>query len=83
MDSSDRKFGWGGEGGLIYQKAYLEFFCSADKLSLLLKNIDQCPSMIYNAVDINGNFYSNMKDINVYYKYIIEICYSYMGSISR
>lgn len=40
--------------------------------------------MIYNAVDINGNFYSNMKDINVYYnKYIIEICYSYMGSISR
>lgn len=62
VESSDKKFGWGGSGGLIYQKAYLEFFCSAEKLSILLKNIENYPSIIYSAVDMNNNFYTNLKD---------------------
>ena len=39
LPSEDAEVGWGGPGGRIYQKAYLEFFTSKDKLDRLLKSI--------------------------------------------
>ena len=33
--SEDAVVGWGGAGGRVYQKAYLEFFTSKDKFCLL------------------------------------------------
>jgi hypothetical protein len=34
--SEDASFGWGPAGGTVYQKAYLEFFCSPSNLERLL-----------------------------------------------
>merc|ERR1719163_1662121 len=33
--SSDPLFGWGPAGGVCYQKAYVEFFCSPETLKIL------------------------------------------------
>ncbi|CAA7017420.1 unnamed protein product, partial [Microthlaspi erraticum] len=35
--SDSPAIGWGGPGGYVYQKAYLEFFCSMDKLDTLVE----------------------------------------------
>ena len=36
---SESPQGWGGKGGYLYQKAYLEFFCSKINLDKILNNI--------------------------------------------
>jgi len=38
-DSSDVKYGWGGSGGVVYQKAYVEFFAAPEKLKLILDEV--------------------------------------------
>lgn len=55
MESSNKN-GWGGEGGFLYQKEYIEFFCSKDnfdKLNFDNKNISYC------AVNRNNNIITN------------------------
>ena len=61
--SSDHEiYGWGGRGGVVYQKAYVEFFCSPETLALLMQRIDsKHPSLTYHAVDVTGNSYTNNK----------------------
>jgi methylenetetrahydrofolate reductase (NADPH) len=39
IKSSDSAYGWGGNDGYLYQKAYVEFFCSKENLDKLLTNI--------------------------------------------
>jgi hypothetical protein len=34
LPSEDEQVGWGPAGGYVYQKAYLEFFCSPDRLKV-------------------------------------------------
>ncbi|GAB2265508.1 Methylenetetrahydrofolate reductase 1 [Dionaea muscipula] len=51
--------GWGGPGGYVYQKAYLEFFCSKDKLDALVKKCETFTSLTYMAVSKDGNWNSN------------------------
>merc|ERR1719453_1804141 len=61
-ERSDHKvFGWGGPNGRIYQKAYIEFFCSPKKLGQFMESISELAncSLTYHAIDINGNSYSN------------------------
>ena len=48
-------FGWGGAGGRVYQRAYLEFFTSPDHLKLLLDIIPQFPNLQLSAADCEGN----------------------------
>ena len=36
VPSSDPLFGWGGAGGYVFQKAYVEFFCDPLTLQKLL-----------------------------------------------
>lgn len=59
--SSDPVFGWGKPGGCVYQKAYIEFFCSPQILSRVLKNCEKIQSVRYIASDADGNLYSNCK----------------------
>jgi len=35
--STDAKVGWGGPNGVVYQKAYIEFFTSPENLHVLLR----------------------------------------------
>lgn len=57
--------GWGGPGGYVYQKAYVEFFCSREKLDAL---VDQCkafPYLTYMAVNKGGSWISNVGQTDV------------------
>lgn len=58
--------GWGGPGGYVYQKAYLEFFCSKEKLNFLVEKCTAFPSLTYIAVNKDGLYLSNvgLNDVN-------------------
>lgn len=48
--SSDVTVGWGGPGGYVYQKAYVEFFAMKEKVDLLFQAVKDFPSLtIYAA----------------------------------
>jgi len=48
-------YGWGGSGGRVYQKAYIEFFASAENLKLVLDTIHAgYPDLNYYAIDVTG-----------------------------
>lgn len=40
VPSDDASFGWGPAGGHVFQKAYLEFFCSPGRLDRLLAALE-------------------------------------------
>ena len=63
--SDDPLFGWGGPGGYVYQKAYVECFVSPRNLKLLMDSCSETPSIQYLAVDVRGNTYSNGKKVRV------------------
>lgn len=54
--------GWGGPGGYVYQKAYLEFFCSREKLDSLVEKSRAFPSITLMAVNKEGSWISNFGD---------------------
>ncbi|KGN61503.1 methylenetetrahydrofolate reductase 2 [Cucumis sativus] len=58
--------GWGGPGGYVYQKAYIEFFCSREKLDAIVDKCRALPSLTYMAVNKEGIWVSNatQKDVN-------------------
>ncbi|KAJ3669375.1 hypothetical protein LUZ60_011325 [Juncus effusus] len=58
-------FGWGGPGGYIYQKSYLEFFCSKDKLDALILKSRSFPSLTYIATTKSGISTSNVSPNSV------------------
>jgi methylenetetrahydrofolate reductase (NADPH) len=57
--SEDPIFGWGGPGGRVYQKAYVECFVSPMNLKLIISKCNKIKSIQYHAVDVRGNSYSN------------------------
>ncbi|XP_062212821.1 methylenetetrahydrofolate reductase (NADH) 1 [Phragmites australis] len=52
--------GWGGPGGYVYQKAYLEFFCTKEKLDQLVEKSKEFPSLTYIAVNKEGESFLNV-----------------------
>eukprot|EP00163_Fabomonas_tropica_P007578 TRINITY_DN1729_c2_g6_i2.p1 TRINITY_DN1729_c2_g6~~TRINITY_DN1729_c2_g6_i2.p1 ORF type:complete len:595 (+),score=196.83 TRINITY_DN1729_c2_g6_i2:46-1830(+) len=52
--SSDPMFGWGGHDGVVYQKAYLEFFCSKESLETLQTLLPKYKSLSYHAINVKG-----------------------------
>ncbi|EEF33179.1 methylenetetrahydrofolate reductase 2 [Ricinus communis] len=64
--SDSPSVGWGGPGGYVYQKAYIEFFCSTDKLQALLEKCKALPQLTYMAVNRGGTLLSNVgqNDVN-------------------
>ncbi|KAL1535215.1 Methylenetetrahydrofolate reductase 1 [Salvia divinorum] len=57
--------GWGGPGGYVYQKAYVEFFCSPERLTALVGQCKQFPSLTYLAVNKEGSLKSNVSNNDV------------------
>lgn len=62
--STDAAVGWGGPGGTVYQKAYLEFFVSAERLPLLLATFRDNPALSYHAISRAGEAHSNCDTVN-------------------
>ena len=54
--------GWGGKGGYLYQKSYLEFFCSSDNLEKLIAKIGNSENYNYCAINNSNNIFTNCKD---------------------
>eukprot|EP01026_Neomeris_dumetosa_P055067 TRINITY_DN4982_c0_g2_i1.p1 TRINITY_DN4982_c0_g2~~TRINITY_DN4982_c0_g2_i1.p1 ORF type:complete len:598 (+),score=95.62 TRINITY_DN4982_c0_g2_i1:193-1986(+) len=59
--SSDPQVGWGGAGGYVYQKAYVEFFVAPDQIQPLIDNLASQPTITYMAVNYKGDFKSNQE----------------------
>lgn len=51
--------GWGGAGGRVFQKAYVEFFCSDESLQGLVAMAGRHPSLTFHAVNRAGKEVSN------------------------
>merc|ERR1719201_2537032 len=52
--STDPYVGWGPEGGFVYQKAYLEFFCTSEVLDKIMPKMDKSTYITYMSVDKTG-----------------------------
>ncbi|KAG9128921.1 hypothetical protein Leryth_009659 [Lithospermum erythrorhizon] len=63
--SDSPSVGWGGPGGYVYQKAYVEFFCSQEKLNALVEKCKAFPSVTYMAVNKGGQVISNVNDTDI------------------
>jgi methylenetetrahydrofolate reductase (NADPH) len=61
--SDDSVYGWGGPGGRVYQKSYVEFFTRPKYLKLLLEVITQFPSLTLHAIDFNGVMHSSTPNV--------------------
>lgn len=60
--SSDVTVGWGGSGGYVYQKAYVEFFAHADVVEKLYEEAKAFPSLtIYSGKAGDDNIRSTAK----------------------
>jgi methylenetetrahydrofolate reductase (NADPH) len=64
IPSTDPVFGWGGSDGYCYQKAYLEFFCSPEKLRILMDKMVKYPSLTYHAVNLKNESFSNSDQLH-------------------
>merc|ERR1719160_972434 len=60
--STDPYVGWGGASGFVYQKAYLEFFCSKPLLEKIIDGIKDNNFASYMAVNKDGDVISNNQD---------------------
>ncbi|RPB12950.1 MTHFR-domain-containing protein [Morchella conica CCBAS932] len=58
--STDELFGWGPKGGFVFQKAFVEFFCSPDDWTALKEKLDKLEEMSYYAANKNGDYQSNV-----------------------
>ncbi|CAB3991290.1 methylenetetrahydrofolate reductase-like isoform X1, partial [Paramuricea clavata] len=62
--STDPVFGWGGAGGYVYQKAYLEFFTRKEVVDKLLEVLGtNYPSVSYHVVDHTGEVDTISEDL--------------------
>merc|ERR1712149_39380 len=59
--STDPYVGWGPAGGFVYQKAYLEFFCTKDLLDKIIAGMGKTSTCSYMAVNNKGEKLVNVK----------------------
>ena len=57
--------GWGGAGGFVYQKAYVEFFVAPEQLERLLACLEEFPSLTYHAVNVASEGHSNCPEDHI------------------
>eukprot|EP00123_Amoebidium_parasiticum_P016078 comp23279_c0_seq1/m.38127 comp23279_c0_seq1/g.38127 ORF comp23279_c0_seq1/g.38127 comp23279_c0_seq1/m.38127 type:complete len:617 (-) comp23279_c0_seq1:584-2434(-) len=60
--SSDPVHGWGGDGGYVYQKAYIEFFVSPESWGHLKEVLKDFPWVTYHAINRKGEEERNKDD---------------------
>jgi methylenetetrahydrofolate reductase (NADPH) len=58
VKSDHSMYGWGGPGGRVYQKSYLEFFTSPTNLQLMINALPHHPSLTLHSIDCQGNLNS-------------------------
>jgi len=58
--SDHEVYGWGGQGGYVYQKSYVEFFCSTETLGALRSILPRHPALTYQAMSSGGLEESNL-----------------------
>jgi len=63
--STDPYVGWGGSDGVVYQKAYVEFFVSPEDFAALLPKITARPSLTFMAATSTGELTTNMENGSV------------------
>lgn len=56
--------GWGPSGGYLYQKAYLELFCSPERWEELHESFKQFPGLTFHAINAQGDAHSNCNHVN-------------------
>ncbi|XP_058017228.1 methylenetetrahydrofolate reductase (NADPH) [Ahaetulla prasina] len=62
--STDPIVGWGPEGGYVFQKAYLEFFTSAENIKALLTVLKKYGQRVnYHIVNVKGENVTNAHDM--------------------
>ncbi len=54
--------GWGGPGGYVFQKAYVEFFTSPENLQQLLSRIKDHPTITLHAINGRGQSHSTLSE---------------------
>jgi len=59
-DSPD--VGWGGPGGIVFQKAYVEFFTSREKLDQLTQKLTAHPTISLHAINRRGEAFSTLDE---------------------
>lgn len=59
LPSNDKNLGWGGAGGYVFQKPYVEFFCSPENWRKLQPLLQKHPLISYQAMNQQGEEYSN------------------------
>lgn len=62
--SSDSSVGWGGDNGIVYQKAYVEFFVAQDHIHALLEVFSRHPNITFHAINREGVSYTNCDTVN-------------------
>eukprot|EP00468_Gymnochlora_sp_CCMP2014_P006275 CAMPEP_0167746298 /NCGR_PEP_ID=MMETSP0110_2-20121227/3635_1 /TAXON_ID=629695 /ORGANISM="Gymnochlora sp., Strain CCMP2014" /LENGTH=634 /DNA_ID=CAMNT_0007631047 /DNA_START=45 /DNA_END=1949 /DNA_ORIENTATION=- len=64
--SEDKVVGWGGPNGYVYQKAYIEFFASPERIQMVQKllNTEEFKSLSFHAVNAKGHQLSNYSHTN-------------------
>lgn len=60
--SSDQAVGWGGVGGYVYQKAYLEFFCTPYWVEKLAQISQDFPFIKFQALNYKGDMKTNYEN---------------------
>lgn len=65
VDSADPAVGWGGDGGIVYQKAYLEMFCSREHLDRVCGAMEKFPSLSFQAINATGDLRTNLPERSV------------------
>jgi len=58
--SSDPDVGWGGPGGFVYQKAYIEMFLSPKTLEAFIEAAPRYPTLTYQALNAKGESRHNL-----------------------
>ncbi len=53
--STDPEFGWGPDGGYVYQRMYIEFFIDPEKLEKITNLLKKYPNISYQAINKKGN----------------------------
>lgn len=59
IKSDHSVYGWGGAGGRVYQKSYVELFTRPSYLRYLVDALPHFPSLTMHAIDCNGNMTSH------------------------
>ncbi|KAI9818362.1 MAG: hypothetical protein M1826_001384 [Phylliscum demangeonii] len=62
VSSDDKTFGWGPKNGLVFQKAFVEFFLPASEWERLRARLSSAQSLAYYAGNSRGDFVCSDRD---------------------